>query len=61
MFCYLLQQCIEIWWHFFNVMNFGNVFSKIIEVANKNFQNFAIVQNFKHRNYATFYIITLDK
>jgi hypothetical protein len=30
-------------------MNFGNVLQKIIEVANKNFQNFAIVQNFRNR------------
>jgi hypothetical protein len=29
-------------------MNFGNFLQKIIEAENENFQNFAIVQNFRH-------------
>jgi hypothetical protein len=41
-------------------MNFGNFFQKIIEVANKNFQNFAIVQNFRHRKKAAMQLSILS-
>jgi hypothetical protein len=40
------------------------IFSEIIEVAIKKFQNFATMQNFRHKNkgcYVAFYIINLDK
>jgi hypothetical protein len=33
-------------------MNFGISFQKIIEVAIKNFQNFATMQNFRHKKKA---------
>ncbi len=37
---------------FFIVMNFGNFFKKIIEVAIKNFQNFETMQIFRHKKKA---------
>jgi hypothetical protein len=41
-------------------MNFRKKIQKIIEVANKNLQNFAIVQNFKHRKKAAMQLSILS-
>jgi hypothetical protein len=41
-------------------MNIGNFLQKIIEVANKNFQNFAIVQNFRNRKKAAMQLSILS-